>query len=72
MPHLGNDVLSLWDEKFIPNIPHVRPFPTFLNFVFSSQNPFHILTIEFTPKNERDYTVDNCIYEFHKNGVSSL
>ncbi|XP_028405974.1 WD repeat-containing and planar cell polarity effector protein fritz homolog [Dendronephthya gigantea] len=36
---------------------------------FSSQNPNHILTIESTPKNEGDHTVDSCVYEFNKNAV---
>ncbi|CAB3999721.1 WD repeat-containing and planar cell polarity effector fritz homolog [Paramuricea clavata] len=43
-----------------------------IHAAFSCQNPHHILTIESTPKNEGDNTIDSCVYEFYKNGVKRV
>ncbi|XP_046865085.1 WD repeat-containing and planar cell polarity effector protein fritz homolog [Xenia sp. Carnegie-2017] len=39
---------------------------------FSVQNPHHILTIESTPKNDNDHSIDSCVYKFHRNAVRKL
>ncbi len=75
MPHLGKIFSLILQHAVVSALPapvFCKSLPICVNFVFSSQNSHHILTIESTPKNEEDNTIDSCVYEFHKNGVSTL
>ena len=77
MLHLGKmcSFLTIFKSLLVTNtciyyVLCISMFQISANFVFSSQNPNWILTIESAPKNDRDHTIDSCVYEFHKNGVS--